>query len=73
MPKYIRRNHDGAIVEIPPEYAPENEFWWTDGNMGCDCNREVVFEYVTGKTHPSHTGNCLPEGRFDILDSLQEK
>lgn len=70
MSKYLRRNYDGAIIEIPEKYDPDNEFWWTDGSMGCDCNREVVFENVTGETHYTYTGQCLPEGRFDVIDKI---
>ena len=70
MPKYLRRNCDGAIVEITPKHSPENEFWWTDGNMGCDYHRELVFEEISGEHHHTYTGQCLPEGRFDILDKL---
>jgi hypothetical protein len=30
--------------------GPHDDFyWWTNGNMGCDCNRELCFERV-GKT-----------------------
>lgn len=67
MPKYLRRNFDGAIVEITQEFDPENEFWWTDGNFGCDCNREIAFETITGKAHHSYSGKC-GDTRFDVLD-----
>lgn len=23
-----------------------SEFWWEEGNGGCDCNRELCFEYA---------------------------
>lgn len=27
--------------DIP--WGDSSEFWWTDGNFGCDCNRELEF------------------------------
>lgn len=26
-----------------------SEYWWTDGNMGCDCNRHLEFNRALGK------------------------
>ncbi|MHC4370403.1 MAG: hypothetical protein ACYSW8_22560, partial [Planctomycetota bacterium] len=26
-----------------------SDFWWTDGNMGCDCNRHLEFERAGGE------------------------
>lgn len=31
--------------EYPNGYS---EFWWTDGNFGCDCNRRLEFMRATG-------------------------
>lgn len=39
----IRRVADGAEVVRAFDYEWESDFWWSDGNMGCDCNREREF------------------------------
>jgi hypothetical protein len=37
---------DGREFDCESDCAPENadsqEFWWTEGNGGCDCNRSLA-------------------------------
>lgn len=57
----VRRNSDGKIVAGDDEWThgPAEEmrhaieFYWSDGNFGCDCNRSIRFEgkYTEGR-HP---------------------
>lgn len=32
------------IAEFENDNASTSDFWWLDGNMGCDCNRALTFE-----------------------------
>jgi hypothetical protein len=46
----LRRNADGESrrVEGYGEWRDGTEFWWTEGNFGCDCNRWAEFERAGG-------------------------
>jgi hypothetical protein len=45
----IRRNSDGALaVDTWPDWD-FNEYWWSDGNASCDCNRELFFQHARGE------------------------
>lgn len=45
----IQRVADGVIrTDVWPNWT-YNEFWWTDGNAGCDCNRLLFFERAEKK------------------------
>jgi hypothetical protein len=37
------------IYEMDMPWEDHTEFWWTEGNFGCDCNREILFERIDGK------------------------
>lgn len=39
--------------EIAPEHVESQEFWWTDGNMCCDCARGAVLARERGKPDPN--------------------
>jgi hypothetical protein len=33
--------------DVEDKYAVGQEFWWTDGNAGCDCNRTLaLFDFT---------------------------
>lgn len=40
------------------------EYMWTDGNCGCDCNRELFFRRASGEANPDMTGVKCSAGRF---------
>lgn len=46
----IRKNETGEVVmtEHDLEWTDGSEFWWTFGNMGCDCNRRLCFDRAKG-------------------------
>lgn len=52
----IRRNADGVIRALEPD--PESwvgaamDYLWTDGNLGCDCNRSLFFARAGGEDDP---------------------
>lgn len=51
----IRRNADGLgrVRRIDWNWNKNGEggdmYWWTDGNFGCDCNREWEFQRAGGE------------------------
>lgn len=55
--EYIDPEGDEGSQFIHPDGDP-SEYWWTEGNMSCDCTR-VKFLGATPKTHPELFG---PEG-----------
>lgn len=63
--RYMDLNWDGSL------------YWWTEGNMGCDCNREL--EWVRaggpGPADDPHWNNLDPEcgeSRFTVLRAILE-
>jgi hypothetical protein len=68
---HIRRNSDGKIVDLPwrsywPEHPPwgdSDEYIWSDGNYGCDCNREIFWCRATGE---DDTGRGCGESAYSI-------
>jgi hypothetical protein len=42
-----------------------NEWWWTDGNASCDCNRELFFNQFGGVTSELMESKCS-EGRYKV-------
>ena len=46
---FLRNNKTEEVKEIPQdgEWEEGSEFWWTEGNMGCDCNRSILFGDAT--------------------------
>lgn len=47
---------------ITPEF---DEFFWSEGNNGCDCNRGVIFDSARSGWAPSKDYPC-GDGRFTI-------
>lgn len=42
-----------------------HEFYWREGNMQCDCNRELHFNYAIGKAFDEIEVACS-DGRFSV-------
>ena len=59
----IRKNETGEIrvVEHESEWEDHHIFLWTEGNYGCDCNREGFF------THGEEWPEECSEGRYSAL------
>ncbi len=53
--------------EVEDEYAESQEFLWTDGNYGCDCNRRLFLARLNGLAEPWGGDQC---GDSIILESL---
>lgn len=53
----LRNNATGEVRAIPEDNAwSEIEFLWTEGNFGCDCNRDLLWH---------RAGNILTEDEID--------
>jgi len=56
MQVVIVRVSDGVQRIDRPGWKPCNtwkdEFWWTDGNAGCDCNRRMFFARAVEPNEP---------------------
>lgn len=71
----LRRNSDGEervyFTEFP--HAAETlAFYWTEGNFGCDCNRELAFAWAAGIDTDDMDVECWPEGRFTVMELVTE-
>ena len=58
---YIRKNATGEVrVYSCPDLDWEEHSlgWWTEGNMGCDCNRHLCFERAGGREPAWNEGSC---------------
>lgn len=49
----LRDNTTGEVRDCPQDHdgydAESIEFYWTDGNFGCDCNRRWEFQRAGGE------------------------
>jgi len=63
----IRKNETGEVRFCPlqVEWNESSEFWWSTGNMGCDCNRELYFRRQTEDVHVNDV-ECS-DGRFTVV------
>lgn len=41
------------IIEVPKE---DDEYWWTEGNGGCDCNRLLEIDRQYPEAHVLESG-----------------
>jgi hypothetical protein len=48
---HIRKEETGEVREHRDDldWHESSLFWWSEGNMGCDCNRERCFDIVGGE------------------------
>ncbi len=46
----IRQNSSGnvALCEQDSAWDDDAEYWWTEGNMACDCNRAIQYDRANG-------------------------
>lgn len=68
----IRRNEDGATSREETTQV-FSEFWWTDGNAGCDCNRRLFFCRARDEDdpEPDDPGQCS-NGKFSVRITTPE-
>lgn len=62
----IRNNTTEEIVSLYHPY-PFNNFWLTEGNYGCDCNRSMEFQRAKGIKEESIVAAECGYDLYDIL------
>ena len=69
----IRNNETGEVLlcEQNVEWNDNSLFWWLEGNMSCDCNRELEWAYAKGEPIDFDDAKCS-DGRFTALYALLE-
>ncbi len=67
----IRENATGEIrlCEQDLEWQDHSDFWWTEGNMACDCNRSVEFAEAGGEGEEIESAVDIPctDGLYTAL------
>lgn len=63
---HLRRVVDGEVRLVREEAYPGWEFMWSDGNYGCDCNRQLMFDQISGGEPTPHEGGMCGHERFAI-------
>lgn len=63
----IMNNSTGEIrvCKIKKNWSDDEEFWWTEGNGSCDCNREIRFR-ISGNEKIIISVKC-GDSAFSIL------
>jgi hypothetical protein len=62
----IRKNETGEIrfSTVNWEWSDGDMYWWTEGNFGCDCNREDRWNLAGGDVPKS---NKCSDSKFSAL------
>jgi hypothetical protein len=81
----IRHNESGEVRFCPQtlEWNENSLYWWSTGNMSCDCNRHLEFHGRTdecyeddvpcGETRYTLVGIWFPDGsEYRYLDLLND-
>lgn len=73
----LKRISDGKVAEYRDEHEwedPEDAVYqWTEGNYGCDCNRQLFFARAAGEEEPRPKDlSCGEEQRFKLLSIVTE-
>lgn len=58
----IRENATGEIRLSKKFEFKFSPYWWTDGNMGCDCNRWIEWHRAGGQEPNMDDAKCDHEG-----------
>jgi len=65
----IKRTADGRVARwhSDQEWEEIDLYRWTDGNYGCDCNREIYFMEAIGAKVDDQADLVCGETRFQVL------
>jgi hypothetical protein len=63
MTPIIYDRETGEFTVAPKEWDLFDLYWWTDGNGGCDCNREII----CGNDEDNGPGLCDGSRRYYIV------
>lgn len=55
-----------AICQMADDWGDVEEYWWTEGNASCDCNRYLEFERGLGN-EPDWDKAICGEERYAVL------
>lgn len=69
----IQDNKTKEIIvhEENRDWEEHSDFWWTEGNMSCDCNRQRFFE-PGGHASDHAIGFPCGDTRYSIIDITAE-
>lgn len=68
----IKNNATGEIRTTRPidlKWEEHSDFMWTEGNNGCDCNREIEFMRAGGEEPGDIMKYTCSDGRFRVIDA----
>lgn len=57
------KTNETRTVDMDLEWG-DHLWWWTEGNFGCDCNRNDVFNY--GKEHADYEDIDCGKTRYTV-------
>lgn len=68
----IKNNATGEIrssrqFDIP--WEEHSDFMWLEGNMGCDCNRDMEWRRAGGEVIEDIMAFECSDGRFRVIDA----
>ena len=69
---YIRNNETGEIRHYKDDLIWDTEnncphtFIWEEGNYGCDCNRDLFFNYAIGKKYDEIKDKKCGHEKYDV-------
>lgn len=79
----IRENSTMEVEKIvmQEDWQEGSDYWWSEGNFGCDCNRRILFYRAKGVPYEDIETQCgdtgysvlsivLPDGR-DMAPSIE--
>lgn len=70
-----RRTGESVEAPQPHEWGEGSEFWWSEGNCGCDCNRFLEFERAKGRDPEFEDAACIyddfPDGKRFRVTSIR--
>ncbi len=68
--QYRARITDAATGRTVVTTDTSSEFWWTEGNGSCDCNRYLAFWRALGEERDISGAKCVdpdfPNGRYQL-------
>jgi hypothetical protein len=69
-PEYRARITDRKTGETAVTTVTASEFWWTEGNGSCDCNRFLDLRRALGEDPDVSLARCVdpdfPDGRYTL-------
>lgn len=69
----IKRLSDGLIREVrKSDWQNSSGFWWTDGNYGCDCNRDLEFMHAADE-QSQEDASCGDMKKYVVQIVLDDK